>query len=256
MIELFHWEPVSHSLRVLIALQEVGVKYESHYVDLLEFEQFSNEILDLNPAGQVPILRSKGVAMAESALINEYLAERFPQAGLASSEPLGWYQTQAWSKYVDYNLSSSLATLGCRKYLTPLLQTREETSLNEAIDAIPVAERQPGWRVALAGDYSNEMIGNSERKVDLVVKRMEQILARAEWLVGDNYSIADIDTFAMIHGLRDVAPGIVNATNAPHTLAWHERIAARPAVREVVSKGVRHEPGRIFAPGPEHSRWG
>ena len=45
MIELYHWEPVSHSARVLICLNEIGVEFESHYVDLLEFEQFSKEFL-------------------------------------------------------------------------------------------------------------------------------------------------------------------------------------------------------------------
>jgi len=256
MIELYHWEPVSHSLRVLICLNEIGVEYKSTYVDLLEFDQFADDILTKNRTGQVPILENNGVTMCESALITEYLAEAFPDAGLASTDPLGWYNTQTWSKYVDYNLSSSLATLGCQKYLAPLLKRRASTALRQRVDSIPVVQRRSGWRMAISGDYPAELLTNSERKVGLVVGRMEGILEKSEWLVGDDYSIADINTMPFIHGLRDVAPNIINAENAPNTEAWHERIVARPAVKKALAKGIKFEPGTVYAPGPEHSRWG
>lgn len=256
MIELYHWEPVAHSARVLICLNEIGAEFESHYVDLLEFEQFDDAFRALNPAGQVPVLCNNGVAMTESALINEYLAEAFPDAGLAAMDAGGWYRTQTWSKWVDYNLSSSLGTLGCRKFLVPELAARDRASLARAIDAIPVAERQPGWRLAADNAYTDDMVANSERKVKLVIGRMEEILAESEWLAGGAYSIADIDTFAMVDALRDVAPGIVNAAEAPATMRWLERIAARPAVQAARAANRKFETGTMYAPGPEHSRWG
>jgi glutathione S-transferase/GST-like protein len=241
---------------VLICLQEIGVEYSSHYVDLLDFEHFSDEFLAVNPFAQVPVLRNNDVTMIESALINEYLAETFPDARLAASDSLGWYNTMIWSKYIDYNLSSSLATLGCRKYLTALLRERDQSELKAKIDSIPVAERRPGWKLAASGVYSDDEVGNSERKVRLVIERMEGILADADWLVGDEYSIADIDTFALINSLADVASGIVNQDNAPNTLVWLATIAERPAVKAVLANGTKHEAGKAFAPGPEHSRWG
>jgi GST-like protein len=256
MIELYHWEPVSHSARVLICLQEIGVDYKSHYVDLLEFEQFSDRFLTVNPFAQVPVLRNDDVTLTESALINEYLAETFPKAGLAATDALGWYDTIIWSKYIDYNLSSSLATLGCRKYLAPILKDRDQNELKEAIGAIPVAERRPGWEWAAGDADDDDLIGNSERKVQLVIDRMEGILASADWLVGDRYSIADIDTFAMVNSLTDVVSEIVNQDTAPNTSAWLARIADRSAVKAVLASGTKHEVGKVFAPGPEHSRWG
>lgn len=256
MIELYHWEPVSHSLRVLICLQETGVDYKSHYVDLLDFEQFSDEFLAVNPVGQVPVLRNNDVTMTESSLINEYLVDSFPDSGLAATDSLGWYNTIIWSKYIDYNLGSSLATLGCRKYLAPLLKARDHDELAKEIESIPVEERRPGWQLAADDAYDDDHIGNSERKVKLVVERMEEILSDSEWLVGNGYSIADIDTFAMMCSLTDVAPDIVNEDKAPNTLAWLARVADRRAVKAVMASGTKHEVGRVFAPGPEHSRWG
>ena len=256
MIELFHWEPVGHSARVLICLHEVGVEFKSYYVDLLQFEHFSDAFLAMNPMGQVPVLRVDDVVMTESSLINEYLAESYPEAGLAQLDALGWYQTQAWSKYADYNLGSSLATLGCRKCLVPRLRDMDEKELEKSIEAIPVPERRAGWEVAANDAYTDEMIGNSERKLSLVIGRMEKVLADAQWLAGEQYSIADIDTFAMMRSFPDLAPQIANRNDAPATFDWLERIAARPAVEEALSKYARLDPGTAFAPGPEHSRWG
>lgn len=253
MLELYHWEPVSHSLRVLIGLEECGAGYRSRYVDLLEFEQFADDFLSMNRTGQVPVLVSNGRAMCESALINEYLAESYPDAALAPTDPLGWYEAITWSKYIDYNLSSSLATLGCRKYLVPLLAGRDTGALLERVGRIPVVQRRSGWRMAIEDAYPDDLVANSERKARLVLEKMEGMLASAEWLVGDRYSVADIDTFAMIHGLRDVAG---DTGTAPAVDAWYERIASRPAVQRAFARTTNFEPGRIYAPGPEHSRWG
>lgn len=256
MIELYHWEPVSHSLRVLIGLNEAGVDFESHYVDLLEFEQFSDEFLAMNRTGQVPVLVHDGNVMFESALINEYLADAFPDAGLAPTDPLGWYQVQTWSKYIDYNLSSSLATLGCREYLAPLLANRDTDGLLTRIESIPVVQRRSGWRAAAKNDYTEDAIANSERKVRLVIERMTGILSGSEWLVGNRYSIADINTFAMLCGLRDVAKELAGKGVAPDVDAWFERIAGREAVQRALATNQSYEAGTIYAPGPEHSRWG
>lgn len=256
MLELFHWEPVSHSARVLICLHEIGVEFKSHYVDLMDFEQFTGEFLALNPDGQVPVLRDGTLVMTESSLINEFLAESYPDAGLAPMDPLGWYQTQTWSKYVDYNLSSSLGTLGCKKYLTPMLRKRNHSELESKIEAIPIVERKSGWQLAANDAYSDDLIGNSERKLQLVVERMESILNESEWLIGERYSIADIDTFALMRSAADLAPQIVNEDDTPVTLDWLGRISDRPAVKDALTKHGKLEPGTAFAPGPEHSRWG
>lgn len=253
MLELYHWKPVSHSARVLICLHEIGVEFESRFVDLMAFEQFSPDFLALNPQAQVPVLMVDGESLSESALINQFLAETYPEAGLAPTDPLGWYECLSWSKYVDYNLGCSVATLGCHERLVPLLAKRERGDLLAAIDSIPVPERRPAWREAAENRYGEGVIANSERKAQLVLQRMEGVLAESDWVIGDSYSIADIDSFALLYTLHGIAPRLVNEDSAPHTMAWLARIAARPAVAAALAL---HDDVEGFAPGPEHSRWG
>ena len=253
MLELYHWRPVSHSLKVLICLGEAGVEYRSHFVDVLAFEQFDEAFLAMNPAGQVPVLVADGESMTESSLINEYLAERFPEARLAPTDPLGWYECQSWSKFVDYNLSSSVATLGCREFLVPYLEDRDPEDVRAAIEAIPVAERRPGWLDAAENSYSDDALADSRRKISLVVERAERRLTASGWLVGDACSIADFNTFAMLYTAAAITPALVRGEHAPNLGRWLDAVAERPAVRAVLA-GDEH--GKGFAPGPEHSRWG
>jgi glutathione S-transferase len=237
----------------LICLAEAGAEYKGHFVDLLAFEQFDDAFLALNAAGQVPVLKAGDVVMTESSLINEYLAESFPEAGLAPTGSYGWYECQSWSKYVDYNLSSSIGSLGCRKFLVPYLTETKPGDVAAAVAAIPVEERRAGWSDAFRNAYTDDVIANSRRKIGLVVERADRILAASEWLVGDAYSIADINTFAMLHTAAAIEPALVRGEHVPNLGRWFDTIAKRRAVQQALSGD---DDGRGFAPGPEHSRWG
>ena len=69
------------------------------------------------------------------------------------------------------------------------------------------------------------------QRLSLPVGRMEATLAKAPWLAGPAYSIADIDAYAVVDPLRELAPESVNASATPRLMDWLARIAERPAVR-------------------------
>lgn len=254
-IKLYHWEPNGNSARVLICLREMALEFDSNYVDILEFKQYGSRFLKLNPAGQVPVLVFGREALSEAALINEFLCEAFPDRELAPTDPKGWYETQAWGKYLDFNLGTSVATLGWQQVMLPLMQQRDQKKLAKAVTKIPVPERRAAWEAALAG-YGPEQLANSRRKIELAVKRMESVLAESPWLLGERYSITDISAFALAESLPRLTPDLVNAQATPRLLAWLEKISLRPAVREVLAMRTIEEPRDLYAPGPEHSRWG
>ncbi len=83
MLELYHYEPNGNSMKPLLCLAEKGLDYESHYVDLHNFEQHSEEFVAMNPNGRVPVLIHEGAVINESTVINEYLEEVFPKVRLA-----------------------------------------------------------------------------------------------------------------------------------------------------------------------------
>jgi glutathione S-transferase len=78
-----HYMPGSAALAPHMTLAEIGVPYELVLAERDEQGRPSNEYLRLNPWGKVPTLEDGDLVLTESAAICLYLADKFPEAGLA-----------------------------------------------------------------------------------------------------------------------------------------------------------------------------
>ena len=94
------------------------------------------------------------------------------------------------------------------------------------------------------------------QRLSLPIGRLESALAKGPWLAGPDYSIADIDAYALVDPLRDLASELVNEARSPRLVDWLGRIAARPAVRAARARSRSGHPEQAFAPGVESARWG
>jgi glutathione S-transferase len=83
-IVLYH-SPNSRSTGTLVLLEELGVPYELRAVNMRAGEQRQPEFLAINPMGKVPAVLDGDVLVTEQVAIYLYLADLFPQAGLAPS---------------------------------------------------------------------------------------------------------------------------------------------------------------------------
>ena len=84
MITLYDADRCPYCARVRIVLAEKGVGYETTVVDLDDRPAW---IYDKNPLGRVPVLEEGTFVLAESAVINEYLEERYPEPALLPADP-------------------------------------------------------------------------------------------------------------------------------------------------------------------------
>lgn len=252
-LELWHWEPNGSSLKTLLCLHEKGLAFESRYVDLLNFEQYREDFLSLNPEGQVPVLVHNGRVLTESQFINEYLDEVFEASPLRPRSPADLWRMRVWGKFAGEVLEPAACTLGCRAHLTPVLRDRD---IARALERMPLVERQRAWRTAADDAYGEALIADSRRKVKLAAEKLEQRLDGNDWLAGTAFSLADIELFATFNALEDLTPDLVDPRAAPRTTEWLERVRQRAAVGESLAHSRTGHPGKAFAPGPEHSRWG
>ncbi|HEU4623825.1 MAG TPA: glutathione S-transferase family protein [Steroidobacteraceae bacterium] len=262
MLELIHWEPNGSYLKPLIALNEKGLPFHSRYVDVLSFEQYrpgflaASQETRLNQEGEGPVLLHDGKQITESLFMIEYLEDAFPEKPLRPADPLGQNRILAWARFINEVFMPGANTLGCHTYLAPHFKGRNAASFEDVLARIPMTFLQEGWRLAITDGYSPELLEDSQRKVGLAVRRIEDALASSDWLVGNAYSLADIDAFAICNSLPTLTPALVNATSTPRLIAWLERIRARPAVQAALAVSRTGKPEQAFAPGPEHSRWG
>jgi glutathione S-transferase len=261
MLELYHWEPNTFSLKPLIVLHEKGLEYMSHYVDFLSLEQYTLPVTSAlevrhNPEGEGPILVDKNVPMTESFFISLYLDEAYPAKPLRRGNAYARWRTLMWARFVNEVLAPAVSTLGCHKYLAPALARRDKAALARTIERMPTKEQRDGWLAALNNAYSDDLIADSHRKIGLAVKKVEDALAENDWLAGEGFSLADIDVFSLMASVPDLSPDALNARVAPRTFAWLEHIKSRPAVKAAFATSKTGKPLEAFTPGPEHSRWG
>jgi len=261
MLELYTSEPNTFFLKPLIALHEKQATFTSHWLDTDSLGHFtiaqSDEVearLHLEREG--PLLRHDGTLMSGSWFLLEYIADTLPGDDLRPAAPFDRYRARASGQFLGAHLGSLVPILGCVKYVTPRLAAMDRATLERRLAAVEPMERRDSWLALVNGTYTPQILATARERLKFPVARIEQTLAEGPWLAGPRFSIADIDAFAMLRCLPDLAPELVNATDTPRITDFVARVAARPAVVAALATSRSGRPGQHFVPGVEPSRWG
>ena len=261
MLELYHSEPNTFFLKPLIALHEKRAAFESRWFDAEQLEHFTAGLPDdvearLHLEREGPLLRHDGTWISSSFFMLEYIAEALPGESLLPKNAYDLYRAHASGQFLGANLGSLVPILGCVKYTLPRLKARDRAGIDACLEKVQPQERRLNWQSLLDGTYTPQILATARERLKFPLSRIEATLANGPWLAGPNYSIADIDAFAMLRVLPDLAPDVVNETATPRTLEYVTRIAARPAVKAALAMSRSGKPEQHFVPGVEPSRWG
>jgi GST-like protein len=199
MIELYSWTtPNGHKIHIM--LEETGLPYRVHKINLGAKEQTRPEYLKINPNGKIPAIidtdgpEGKPLAIFESAAILVHLAQK--SGKFLPTEPRARYATLEW-------LMFQIANIG------PMY--------GQAFHFRSVAPE----RVPYAIDrYTNE--------VGRLIGVMDRRLREHVHLAGEEYTIADIACWPWVRNSHSFG---FNMENFPNVQRWVGAIAERPAVR-------------------------
>ena len=199
--------PTPNGVKASIMLEEIGLPYEPHTVSFDRKDQLSPEFLSLNPNNKIPAILDpagpggKPLPLFESGAILIYLAEKtgqlMPQDGARKYETIQWLMLQ--------------------------------------IGGIGPMFGQVGFFNKFAGkDYEDKRprdryVAESKRLLEVLDRR----LTGRAWIMGDDYTIADIATFPWVRNLigfyeAGALVGIENLSNVTRTL---NAFLARSAVK-------------------------
>jgi GSH-dependent disulfide-bond oxidoreductase len=202
MIEVHSW-PTPNGHKVHIMLEECGLPYNVHAVDIGAGDQFEPRFLAISPNNKIPaIVDDEGpdgrpISLFESGAILVYLAAKTGRFLPASDR--GKWEVLQW-------LMFQMGSVG------PMLGQAHHFRLY-APEKLPYAIDR----------YTNE----AKRLYNVMDKR----LARSEWLGGPEYTIADIATWPWLRNWKNQG---IELEELPHLKAWFERIEQRPAVQRGV----------------------
>ncbi len=197
-----YYAPGACSLASHIAIEEVGVAYETQRLDLAAGDQRKPEYLALNPRGRVPTLVVDGRILTENVGIMTYFGGGYPKAGLWPKDT--WHQAQ---------LVSTMAWLSNTVHTTygHFLRPQRYADDPAAQEAVKAKARQ------MYGDCLKEIDG---------------LLAGKRWAIANQYTVAD--GYLLVFYRWGNRSGFPVRSLANYT-ALVERVLARPAVKKVMA---------------------
>jgi glutathione S-transferase len=229
MMILHHGWRSSASRRVRLCLEEKGLAYEGHVVDMSRMEHHSPEYLKINPLGVIPTLIHDGKPLHESGTICEYLDESFPDPPLRPDAPYERALMRNWIRHID-GLIHNLIIFNWRHHLQKVAEQWSDEELAEKLKNIPSKERQESWLRVARKPYTEEERDAARAKLVLLLDKMEDALDPSGWLVGETYSIADIAAVPFVKRIdEEIAPDEISAKKHPRVTDWWTKIQARPA---------------------------
>jgi GST-like protein len=198
--------PTPNGVKVSIMLEECGLSYEAHRVDFDANEQASPEFRSLNPNGKIPAIidpdgaGGRPLALFESGAILIYLAEKSGQ--FLAPDPATRYHTIQWLMFQMAGIGPMFGQLG----FFHKFAGRE------------FEDKRPRDRYVAE---SRRLLGVLEQRLD-----------GREWMLGADYSIADIAIFPWVRNLIGfyAAGDLVGIGDFPQVQRALAAFVARPAV--------------------------
>jgi GST-like protein len=199
--------PTPNGVKVGIMLEETGLPYEPHRIDIMANESHDPAFLALNPNGKIPAIYDpdgpggKPLALFESGAILIYLADKTGQ--LISPDPATRYETIQWLMWQMGGVGPMFGQLGFF----------HKFAGREYEDKRP-RDRYAAESARLLGVLDARLVGRS-------------------WVMGDDYSIADISLLGWVRNLIGFydAADIVGFERFGHVQRWLDAGLARPAVQ-------------------------
>jgi glutathione S-transferase len=239
MLELYHNAVSTCSQKVRLVLEEKGLEWKSHVVDLVGGGQHDPDYVKLNPNHVVPTLVHDGQVLIESTLINDYLDDAFPEIAMRSADPFRRHAASMWIKRVDTKVHPSAGVITFAIGPRKMLMDQPEEVRERNIAAIPDPARRAARRSVLEhGVKAPEFAGALGQFLDLI-DAMDESLSPGEWLSGERYGLADACVLPYVFRLDQLAMGSLLATDVrPNVANWYARMQGLPKYAKAVTDWI------------------
>ena len=192
----------SYTRVVRMACEEKGIDYV-----LTETQLGAPEIRAIHPFGKMPVLRHGDFTLCESKAIASYLDRSFPGPQLIPSDPRLAGLTEQWVSLVNTVMDATLVRTYLLAYVFP--RTADGKPDRTAIDAALPAVR---GQLAI----------------------LDKAVAGTGYLVGDQFTLADINLLPILYYIRQLPEAAEALTAAPHLARYYDRHAARPSFARTI----------------------
>ncbi len=192
-----YYTPKTCALATHIALIDAGADYSLQRIDFAKGEQRSTDFLAVNPKGRVPALATPQGILTETTALLTYIAQTFPKANLAPTDPFALARLQSFTAFLSSTLHVAHAhgPRGNRWTDDPAAQTALKAYVPTSVTA--------------------------------AFKLVEDSMLEGPFVMGDTYTIADPYLFTMSTWIE---ADQVDPAQIPRVMAHRQMMSKRPSV--------------------------
>jgi glutathione S-transferase len=248
MLTLYNAPHSTCSQKVRICLAEKSLPFEDIRLDLGKAkEQLKPDYLKLNPNGVVPTLVDDGHVIIDSSVICEYLDEKYPAPKLTPDDIVQRAKMRAWMRYLEEVPTPAVRVPSFNMGFLPRFAGLDEARFRaEQSDIRPI--RKHFYRRLGTTGFKRADVEAALDQIDNTCARMEQALAEGPWLIGAQYTLADIMVTPSIDRMNDLGFSSIWDGKYPRVSDWYARMQARPAFQKAYYKGTRMSETYTLAP--------
>jgi glutathione S-transferase len=185
-----------------IALIDAGAPHEAILVNFKKDEQRQADYLAVNPKARVPALVTDRGVLTETPAILAFIAQSFPQAKLAPTDPYQFAEAQAFNSYICSTLH------------------------------VAHAHRGRGYRWADEASSFADMQRKVPKTVAECFSLIERTMFKGPWVLGESYSVCDPYLFTVARWMEGDS---VDPENFPQVADHRRRMSERPSVCQALA---------------------
>ena len=230
-LHLYHFAQSNCSMRVRMTLEEKGLEWTSHHLNLHKGENVTPEYFGIHPKGLVPTLVHDGVVMIESTDIIDYLDSNFPDPPLRPSSDTEQADTVAhWLRTAADNHIHVKTYMFAHRLRDLMVKSDAELSVyrelqdNEELLQFHEENSSPEG-------LSSERISHSTQVLLDCFADIDQVLDEQPWIVGDAFTLADITWIPLQVTLDKAGFPFHRYENVAR---WKDAVRARPSFERAV----------------------
>lgn len=234
MLELYHGATSVCSSKVRIGLGEKGLDWKSHPINLAKGEQNTPDYLLLNPKGVVPTVVDGDLVVVEASVILEYFDSLGTGPRLMPEDPRDCARARVWlARCIDVHAAintMTFSTVGRSRILASVTPEGSEASIQRMPNPAARAKRRDLLKNGLESPY----VADAFFALRTLFDEMQKALERGPWLLGEDYSLADMALISYVDRLDRLEFSGLWDSRTSQVGRWLTASRARPSYQEGV----------------------
>ncbi|MGI9351825.1 MAG: glutathione S-transferase family protein [Rhizobiaceae bacterium] len=235
-LTLYHYWSSTSSKKVRMTLNEKDVDWESHHINLHEFENWNPEyVKDIHPRGVVPALEHNGRVVYESNAVMEYIEDTFDGPSLRPADSWERAMMRVWLEKSEHVFHRNMHLISHNRAHAKRWTEYEEKygreQLLEKVHSQPDIQRRRDEIDHAEQGIDEATVQFAIARVDEQLVLMDKALGDHEWLCGKTFSLADMAVLPFVERFKVNSLGD-DVNSKKHLARWYDAMFFRPAVEK------------------------